>query len=163
MWRVVVWFCSAVMISASSISAQSGVELTFGSGGHGTSEPIMVESTEVLFDQDAGTTTFLDGVKVTQDQLTVTGTSAVVHSEDNDFRQITLIDMTGNVRLVSENSEATADAGQYDLEEGIITLTGNVRIKSRDSNFTAGTMIYDVESGRSRLLGDARATVTDSN
>ncbi len=162
-WRVVVCFCSAVIISASSVSAQSGVELTFGDGSHETSKPIKVVAAEVLFDQDAGKTTFVGSVIVTQDQLMVEGDTAVVHSKDNDFGQITLIEMTGNVRLEAENSRANANAGEYDLDEGVITLTGNVRIKSGDSNFAAGTMIYDVESGRSRLLGEARATITDSN
>jgi lipopolysaccharide export system protein LptA len=70
--------------------------------------------------------------------------------------RFTLVKGEGNVRLTTEKETATAERGEYNLENGIAKLEGSVKITRENNQLNGGFAIVDTKAGTSRLFGSAR-------
>lgn len=70
--------------------------------------------------------------------------------------RFTLVRGEGNVRLTTDKETATAERGEYNLENGIAKLEGSVKITRENNQLNGGFAIVDTKAGTSRLFGSAR-------
>ena len=100
-----------------------------------TSEPLQISSTELTIHQDLGTALFLGKVIVVQGTLSMSSNLLLVEylvvdgKASNVMKKITA---TGDVVLITDNQDATANEVIFDIVSNTTTMKGNVHMKQKD-------------------------------
>ena len=100
-----------------------------------TSEPLQISSTELTILQDLGTALFLGKVTVVQGTLSMSSNLLLVEylvvdgKASNVMKKITA---TGDVVLITDNQDATANEVIFDIVSNTTTMKGNVHMKQKD-------------------------------
>lgn len=148
------WASALIMTSAASGSTQTLEAIEDASN-----EPIEITATSLEYDSDLGIATFAGGVLVVQGTLRIRANSLVVNYDTSGNSMIdahlggdiTTIEASGNVSIVSEETEATGDWAIYDLEADLVTLGGTVRLQSEGNILVGNKLTLDMTTGNTRL------------
>ena len=121
-------------------------------------QPIQIESDELQFRQQDKQATFTGNVKVVQGTTTLqagkmvvfyTGESADVTSGNADIEKI---DVSDNVFLSSNQQQATADSGTFNLQKQVFVLEGKRVVLSEGQNVFVGCKLtVQMNSGEAKL------------
>ena len=100
-----------------------------------TSEPLQISSTELTILQDLGTALFLGKVTVVQGTLSMSSNLLLVEylvvdgKASNVMQKITA---TGDVVLITDDHDSTADEVIFDIVSNTTTMKGNVHMKQKE-------------------------------
>lgn len=144
-----------LLLVATIASAQT--QLGFGAAGD-TSAPIEVNSDQLSVDQADGSAVFDGNVRIAQNEMRLSATQVKVHY-DEAGEQISRLEATGQVLLVSGEDTAEAEAADYDVVSGTIMMRGNVMLLRGPAVVTSDRMQVDLTSGTARLDGNVRTVL----
>ena len=121
-------------------------------------QPIQIESDQLKVQDEKGTATFTGNVKVVQGQTTMqSGHMTVYYAKDGGSpatgtSRIDRIDVGGKIYIRSENQEATADRGVFDMKTEVVELTGDRVILSEGNNVFVGCKLtVFMKTGEAKL------------
>lgn len=121
-------------------------------------QPIQIESDELKVQDEKGTATFTGNVKVVQGKTMMQAGKMTVHyandggSATTGTSRIDRIDVGGKVYIRSENQEATADRGTFDMKTEIVELSGErVVLSEGDNVFIGCKLVVFMKSGEAKL------------
>ena len=150
-------FIVVAVVMAGSLPVNAQVELQFNPTDQ--DGPFTVSSERARFDRATGTTSFIGSVVITREALTLTCDEAIVYTSESDRSEVESILVIGNVVMNNEDGEATAQEGEYLLQEALIRLSGGVRIATADFTLVGPEFTYDIETGLATLDEGAAADV----
>ncbi|MCP4318437.1 MAG: LPS ABC transporter substrate-binding protein LptA [Hyphomicrobiales bacterium] len=123
-------------------------------------KPIQIESDKLQVQDDKGTATFSGNVKVVQGNTIMQSGHMIVYYAKDDgsattgTSEIDRIDVRGKVYIKSDNQEATADKGVFDMKAETVELTGDRVVLSEGDNVLVGCKLtVFMQSGEARLEG----------
>ncbi|WP_419907450.1 LptA/OstA family protein [Hoeflea sp.] len=121
-------------------------------------QPIQIESDQLKVEDEKGTATFTGNVKVVQGQTMMQSGHMTVHyakdggSPTTGTSQIDRIDVGGKIYIRSENQEATADRGVFNMKTEIVELTGERVVLSEGNNVFVGCKLtVFMKTGEAKL------------
>lgn len=108
-------------------------------------KPIQIESDQLQVQDEKGTATFSGNVKVVQgDTVMQAGFMTVYYARDGGgsaatgSSQIDRIDVRDKVYIRSDDQEATADRGVFNMKSEVVELTGKQVVLSQGGNVLVG-------------------------
>lgn len=170
---------SAAMLAAALafVPAGAGAQKAGGGGGvqslsKGSKGPIKIQSDSLELRDKDKTATFIDNVKLFQDDTTIECKVLVVHYEDDPSKpntgnnnnrsraprfgqggdqQISRVEAKGGVVLTQKDQVATGDYGVYDVKANTFVMTGNV-VLTQGPNVVRGERLWvDLNTNVSRI------------
>ena len=121
-------------------------------------QPIQIESDKLQVQDEQGTATFIGNVKVVQGNTLMQTGHMTVHyarnggSTTSGTSQIDRIDVKDKVYIKSDDQEATADQGVFDMKAETLELTGKQVVLSQGNNVFVGCkLIVFVKTGEAKL------------
>ncbi len=123
---------------------------------HDTSLPIAIEADSMEVEQNAQRATFIGAVDAKQGDMTLTSDKLIVYYREKQTAEdstIYLIEVEGNVMFRTSNETAQGDAGEYDVDTGIIRLLGNVILTNGDNLIKGNQAVMNLETGQSEVTG----------
>lgn len=121
-------------------------------------EPIQIESDKLSVKDEEGKATFTGNVKVVQGKTTMqSGNMTVYYAKDGGSAsagtsQIDRILVGGKVYIKTEEQEATADDGVFNMKTDTVVLTGKKVVLTDGSNVFVGCKLtVFMNSGEARL------------
>lgn len=121
-------------------------------------EPIQIESDKLSVKDEEGKATFTGNVKVVQGKTTMqSGNMTVFYAKDGGSAsagtsQIDRILVGGKVYIKTEEQEATADDGVFNMKTDTVVLTGKKVVLTDGSNVFVGCKLtVFMSSGEARL------------
>ncbi|MEX3011226.1 LptA/OstA family protein [Hoeflea sp. TYP-13] len=147
-----------------SVSISTGARAQEGSAGRleglalSGDQPIQIESDKLQVQDEKGTAIFSGNVKVVQGKTTMqSGHMTVYYAKEEGASttgssKIDRIDVKDKVYIKSENQEATADRGVFDMISETVELTGERVVLSEGENVFVGCKLtVFVKSGEAKL------------
>lgn len=133
-------------------------------------KPIQIESDKLQVQDEKGTATFSGNVKVVQGDTVMQAGFMTVHYAREDggsaatgSSQIDRIDVRDKVYIRSDDQEATADQGVFNLKTEIVELTGKQVVLSQGDNVLVGCkLIVFLKTSEARVERCPNATGTSS-
>ena len=124
-------------------------------------KPIQIESDKLQVQDDEGTATFSGNVKVVQgDTVMQAGFMTVYYARDGGgsaatgSSEIDRIDVKDKVYIRSDDQEATADQGVFNMKTEIVELTGKQVVLSQGDNVLVGCKLtVYLKTGEARVEG----------
>lgn len=124
-------------------------------------KPIQIESDKLQVQDEQGTATFSGNVKVVQgDTVMQAGFMTVHYAKDGGgsaatgSSEIDRIDVKDKVYIRSDNQEATADQGVFNMKTEIVELTGKQVVLSQGDNVLVGCKLtVYLKTGEARVDG----------
>ncbi|MCY6382781.1 LptA/OstA family protein [Hoeflea prorocentri] len=154
-------FCAAlvsVVALAGTAKAQDATQSRLEGLALSGDQPIQIESDELKVQDEKGTATFTGNVKVVQGKTMMQAGKMTVHyakdggSPTTGTSSIDRIDVGGKVYIRSENQEATADSGTFNMKTEIVELTGErVVLSEGDNVFIGCKLVVFMKSGEAKL------------
>jgi lipopolysaccharide export system protein LptA len=77
----------------------------------------------------------------------------VIYDRQGTNTDISRIDASGGVSVVSPGESARGEFAVYDLPRGLITVVGGVNLAKGENRVSGGRMVIDLNSGRSVVEG----------
>lgn len=121
-------------------------------------QPIQIESDKLQVQDEKGTATFIGNVKVVQGNTMMQTGHMTVHyaknggSATSGTSEIDRIDVKNKVYIKSDDQEATADQGVFDMKAETVELTGKQVVLSQGNNVFVGCkLIVFVQTGEAKL------------
>lgn len=121
-------------------------------------EPIQIESDKLSVKDEEGRAIFTGNVKVVQGKTTMqSGNMTVFYAKDGGSAsagtsQIDRIVVGGKVYIKTEEQEATADDGVFDMKSDTVILTGDKVVLTDGSNVFVGCKLTVLmQSGEAKL------------
>lgn len=129
-------------------------------------KPIQIESDELKVQDEKGTATFSGNVKVVQGDTVMQAGFMTVHyardgggSAATGSSQIDRIDVKDKVYIRSDDQEATADQGVFNMKTEIVELTGKQVVLSQGDNVLVGCKLtVFLKTGEAKVEGCAGAS-----
>ncbi len=131
-------------------------------------KPIQIESDQLQVQDEKGTATFSGNVKVVQGDTVMQAGFMTVHyardgggSAATGSSQIDRIDVRDKVYIRSDNQEATADQGVFNMKSEVVELTGKQVVLSQGDNVLVGcklTVFLKTSEARVELCPNATGT-----
>lgn len=144
---------AAVLLGAGLAQAQEGVSAL---KGHDSNAPIDLSADRAEAQDRADRAIFSGNVVVRQGELTLrTARMTLAYASQNGI-DVSRIDASGGVTVVSPSETAHGDFAVYDLDEGLITMVGNVRLERGGSFLSGGRLTIDLDTGRAVMDGGLR-------
>ncbi len=131
-------------------------------------KPIQIESDELQVQDEKGTATFSGNVKVVQGDTVMQAGFMTVHyardgggSAATGSSQIDRIDVRDKVYIRSDDQQATADQGVFNMKTEVVELTGKQVVLSQGDNVLVGcklTVFLKTSEARVERCPDASGT-----
>lgn len=161
-WVIIAVF-AGLMAATAGPNAAHAQSLGFG---RGNSDPIHIEADDGIEWQRTKQVYVARGnARASQGGVTVEADVLIAHyrSTDSGADEIYRIDADGNVRILSDSEEATADKAVYDVVKGILILTGKrIRlVTAQDTIIARDSLEYYEDKQLAVARGDALAIRED--
>ena len=154
--RNILFTFALILASTLSVSAQD-FSVSFG-GETDTSAPIELAADTLTVDQETGEAVFDGNVEISQGEMVLkAGFVRVLYSDETG--DLVALRATGGVSITSGRDTATADAADYDVENGILQLSGNVALDQQGAKITAQRMDVDLAKNTASLSGRVRTVL----
>jgi len=160
--RLSVWsrfaLATAVLVIAAPLSAQEGAGSRMSGLALSGDEPIQIESDRLQVNDEEGKATFTGNVNVVQgDTQMQSGVMTVYYAKDGGSisagtSQIDRILVDDRVYIKTEEQEATADNGVFDMNADTVELTGERVVLTDGGNVFIGCKLtVFMQTGEARL------------
>ena len=114
----------------------------------------------MVVDREGGDITMTGSVVVAQGDMRLTGGEVLVfYAERDGAREISRIEASGSVTLVSAQDAAEAQRAVYDLDARTVVMTGDVLVTQESGVMAADRMTVDLDSGESVMEGRVRTVI----
>lgn len=117
--------------------------------------PVEITAEALSVDQAGGIATFTGEVKMVQGDMRLTAEKVVV-TYAADRSEITRVEATGRVLLVTATEAAEGDRATYDMATGQILMEGNVLLTQDGSAASGERLAVDTRTNTARLEGGVR-------
>lgn len=149
---------SALLATAIVATAPAWAQQTMSGLALSGDEPIQIESDKLSVKDEEGKAIFTGNVKVVQGKTTMqSGNMTVFYAKDGGSpsagtSQIDRILVGGKVYIKTEEQEATADDGVFNMKTDTVVLTGDKVVLTDGSNVFVGCKLTVLmQSGEARL------------
>jgi lipopolysaccharide export system protein LptA len=112
----------------------------------GAANPVKITSDKFIADDAQHVATFMGGVLVTRNDLTVWADKVVVSYGADGPSSISRLTATGNVKVKSRAQTATGDQAVYDPKTQLLHLTGHVMVTNGKSTIGSADLVVDLKS-----------------
>ncbi len=144
------------LIALPTVAIAQGTSVQLGSQDRDTNAPVEITAEKLAVDQDAGIALYTGDVVVIQNDMRLAAPRVLVtYSEAKD--EITNIEATGGVIMVTADEEAESDRADYDVEAGVVVMTGDVLLNQGLSALTAQEMVVDLDKGTANMVGRVKS------
>lgn len=114
----------------------------------------------MVVDREGGDITMTGSVVIAQGDMRLTGAEVLIFYEDrNGTRELSRIEASGSVTLVSAQDAAEAQRAVYDLNSRTVVMTGDVLVTQESGVVAADRMTVDLDSGESVMEGRVRTVI----
>ena len=154
-------FCAAfaaAMIIAGPLAAQDSTASRMSGLALSSDEPIQIESDKLQVQDAEGRAIFTGNVRVVQGTTQMqSGTMTVYYARDGGSisegtSQIERINVADKVYIRTEEQEATADAGEFNMRTEVVELTGKRVVLTDGGNVFIGCKLtVFMQTGEARL------------
>lgn len=149
MTRILLSFCLLVL---PVMALGQGASLGFGSVQGDPDAPVEVTADALTVSQTDGAAVFVGNVVVGQGEMRLTAPEVrIIYSEDTG--DVSRMEATGGVTVVSGEEAAESDVADYDVTTGIIVMTGSVLLTQGRNALTADRMVVDLNDNTARMTG----------
>ncbi len=149
---------AAAMMAATPLAAQDSTASRMSGLALSSDEPIQIESDKLKVQDAEGRAVFTGNVRVVQGQTQMqSGTMTVHYARDggsisDGTSQIERIDVAGKVYIRTDEQEATADAGVFNMRTEVVELTGKRVVLTDGGNVFIGCKLtVFMQTGEARL------------
>jgi lipopolysaccharide export system protein LptA len=163
---------AACVVLPAAASAQTGLQ----SLGKNNKGPINIQSDSLELRDKDKTATFINNVRLTQDDTILECRTLVVFYQDDPAKgkgtrsagpsvpqsgdqQISRMEAKGGVVLTQKDQTATGDHGVYDVKANTFTLVGNVVLTQGPNVIKGDRLLVDMNTNTSRIQSDKSAPV----
>jgi lipopolysaccharide export system protein LptA len=122
--------------------------------------PVEVTADQFVVDQASGNATFTGKVRVLRSDLTMWADKLLVEYADDSLSSIDNMIATGNVRLKTEDQDATGDRAVFDPRTQVLRLTGNVVVVSDAGTVNGPELVIDLENNLTTFNSTGSGRVT---
>ncbi|MGB0496794.1 MAG: LptA/OstA family protein [Rubricella sp.] len=120
--------------------------------------PVEIESDALEFDQNGGEVLFIGNVQIVQGDLTLSADRVLVSYADGPLgTDVTRMQASGDVRLVSPSERIEGAQADYDIAAGTLTVTGGVLLVQGQNALSAERADIDLEGGTGAFAGRVRS------
>ena len=156
------WRFSAVLVlallTAAPLAAQDSTAGRMSGLALSSDEPIQIESDKLKVQDAEGRAVFTGNVRVVQGKTQIqSGTMTVYYAKDggsisDGTSQVDRINVAGKVYIKTEEQEATADAGVFNMRTEVMELTGKRVVLTDGGNVFIGCKLtVFMQTGEARL------------
>lgn len=153
---------------ASAVQAQTFSD-SFAGFGSNDGEPIEIEASELLVEDNNNTATFVGDVVVIQGETSLEterlkvfyAGSGASTGEGAVQQRISRLEAEGGVFVTSKDQTAKGDAASFDMTEEIMVMTGREVVLSQGPNVVVGNKLtVNLKTGQANLTA-AKASTSD--
>jgi lipopolysaccharide export system protein LptA len=149
MLRVLIF---VLAMSLPSLAVPQEASVGFGTVRADPDAPVEVTADQLNVSQSDGTATFTGNVVVGQGEMRLTApTVRVIYAEETG--DVSRMEATGGVTLVSGAEAAESQRADYDVGSGVIVMTGDVLLTQGRNALTSERMEVDLTSNTARMTG----------
>ena len=116
-----------------------------------TINQVVVKAESGSYDSVAGIAVVEGNVVIESGDFVVTTSVATVYEGTDGAGSAERLVLEGNVRITSDDLEATCLMGEFFLNENLLLLKGNVILKTGSAVLTGELLTYNTESGLATL------------
>lgn len=144
-------FCLLALILPALAVAQEA-NVGFGTMQADPDAPVEVTADQLTVSQTDGTAIFVGNVVIGQGEMRLNAPQVrVVYSEETG--DVSRMEATGGVIVVSGAEAAESDRADYDVANGIIVMTGNVLLTQGRNALTSDRMEVNLNDNTARMTG----------
>jgi lipopolysaccharide export system protein LptA len=122
--------------------------------------PIEVTADTFVVDQAKSEATFTGNVVITRSDLTVWADKVLVTFGKEGLQNIQHITATGNVRLKTDEQDATGDRATFDPNSQIMRLSGNVTVVNASGTLNGPELVVDLVNQTTTFSASGGGRVT---
>ncbi len=123
--------------------------------GHNSNAPVDVQADRIEVQDRADRAIFSGNVRVEQAGLNLNAARlTVAYAKAGGSRDITRIDASGGVTVISATERASGEFAVYDLPRKLITMVGGVTLIQGSNRVNGGRLVIDLTSGRAVVDGN---------
>ncbi len=112
---------------------------------------VVVKANSGSYDSVAGIALVKGNVVIESGNFVITTVLATVYEGTDGSGSAERLVLEGNVRITSDDLEATSREGEVFLNENLLLLKGNVRLETRSAVLTGELLTYNTDSGIATL------------
>lgn len=119
---------------------------------------LTITSEELEYNRQNNTAIFSGQVHAFQDSLDIYGDKMLVELKNDgsntseESSKIKYIKITGNVRIITDSEQITAEQAEYKPKQNSIVLKRNVELRQNNNVVTGDELIYDLENKSARII-----------
>jgi lipopolysaccharide export system protein LptA len=153
---------TSLCIALAGPAISQGANIAFGNIKQDTSAPVEVSADNMDINQNTGTAVLTGNVLIGQGAMRISArTVSIVYNSDRS--QISQLNASGGVTLVSGDDAAEAATAEYNVDSGLILLSGNVLLVQGQAAITADRMRVDTSAGTARMEGRVKTVLDVKN
>ncbi|RYE10809.1 MAG: lipopolysaccharide transport periplasmic protein LptA [Hyphomicrobiales bacterium] len=122
--------------------------------------PIKITADVFVVDDETKLATFTGSVVVVRKDMTVWAAKVVVDYGEGGPSNIKSFVATGNVRIKTNDQDATGDRAVYDPKAETLKLTGNVMVVNASSTVGGPDLLIDLNANTTTFTGGRDGRVT---
>ena len=123
-------------------------------------DPIKITSDKFVVDDEQQIATFTGKVVILRTNLTVWAAKVVVDYGDGGPSSIKSLVATGNVRIKTNEQDATGDRADYDPKTSILKLSGNVMVVNSTGTVGSPDLVVNLDTNNSVFTSAGGKRVT---
>ncbi len=152
-------FLASIVLTAGLVGAPAGAQSQMGFGiAADPTAPIEMISDRLEVSQTDGNAIFQGNVRVSQNEMRLSADRVEV-VYDQEGEEISRLDASGSVVLVSGADSAEANKASYDVTGGTILMQGQVMLLRGNAAITSERMNVNLTSGTAQLEGQVRTVL----
>ncbi|MCH2163675.1 MAG: LptA/OstA family protein [Marinovum sp.] len=143
-------------LAAGSIAQET--QVGFGTVNANPDDPVEVTAQRLNVSEADGAAIFSGDVIIVQGQMRLTAPRVKVKYDDATG-DVSSMEATGGVTLVSGDEAAEASRADYDVADGMIVMTGNVLLTQGRSALTSDRMDVDLNDNTAVMRGSVKTVL----
>lgn len=152
---------AAGLLTASSLWAQQAT-VGFGTVSADPDAPVEVTAEQLNVSEEAGTALFTGNVVVGQGEMRLFAPRVQLFYDDVTG-DVSKMEATGGVTLVSGEEAAEADRADYNVGDGFIVMTGNVLLSQGRNALTSERMDVNLNDNTAVMSGRVKTILYQSD
>lgn len=148
-------------LALGSVAAAQEAQVGFGTVSADPDDPVEVTAEQLNVSETDGSAIFTGDVVIVQGEMRLSAPRVQINYDDVTG-DVSTMEATGGVTLVSGDDAAEAQRADYDVNDGFIVMTGSVLLTQGRNALTADRMDVNLEDNTAVMRGRVKTVLVRS-